>query len=511
MRSRYGKSRSYMTGGPEKKSASLFWHDYKVFIIAWGVALLALIGFLIWQTTWLNALWLSVRSSAWLWVMGIGLIGLIIAGLISERKWLVWSLVGVMVLAIAGMWVTASYVSSKKVYEASVTVSQPEDGVATVPEYNERAPLVVARAQTDSNLTINGSAEDTTYIAGADRFGAVARKPGITDGYGQVVYQQIGPNGQSINAEGRVGNQNCSFSENAGKRFGGWFDANLKREILHQRWGVIIDTDDSYAYCTDEGKAMFIVPLKKYVGFFGVYEIPAGVAVYDGETGDLEILDEVTAEDNILGPVYPVSLSVQSRESSRAAGSWWDFIQNRVGYSDTTGDENDPNRANAGEFTLHRQDGSRDEYVTPMVMRGRGSAITAIGTVSSSEVTRNELNPYQINVLPEYRQANSAVADKIHTDYSSLDWAAGLEVFEIAPTGPDSWSATLGRSKSILYRMTIEPDASSCLYDLSGNKIRCTNEAPEEMTNDLVGLTDDQLLELQREVQAEIEKRFRER
>lgn len=514
--------RSYGHGGyttsSSRKSSSV--KDNKALIISAAVSFLVLLVLMILQATWLNAILIFLNYHLWFWltVVGIG-VG---AGmfLFSRSRWrqAAGSLIasGLSVFMIFGMMSMGYY--AKKHIQDSVAISQPQGDEATVPEYNERAPLVVARAQTNSNLTINGEPEDTTYIASADRYGTAVRKPGITDGYGQVIYQQIGPNGQSIDANGNVGNQNCAFSPAANKRFSGWFGANLDRAILRERWGVIIDEDDSYAYCTDEGKAMMIIPLKKVTGrLFVKWEIPAGVAVYNGDTGDIEILDEVK-EGQFPGPVYPVSLSEQSRESSHAAGSLMDYWMKRVGYSDTSGDEGDPNSGNVSEFTLRKKDNSGDHYVTPLVMHGRGSAITAIGTVSSSTLKAGELNPYQINVLPGARQANSAVNDQIHTDYSSLDWAAGIKVFEIAPTGPHTWTATLGREKSIMYRLTINPDASSCLYDLSGKKIRCTTDESSDdpisepgtppATDDLSALTDQQLIDLQKQVQAEIEKRL---
>lgn len=485
-------------------------------VIGGIVATVLLLGFLIWQATFLNGLLVLLHSGVWFWMPLLIATIVSVVGWYKARGWIM----GLSVVIYIGTFILiafAGYYSAKTVYAQSVTVNQPKDNTATFSEYNHRAPLTVARQQTASNVTINGQVEDTTYIASMDRFGAAVRKPGITDGYGQVVFQQIGPNGQSIDAKGVVGNQNCTFSEAAGKRFGGWFGANLKRAILRERFGVIIDEDDSYAYCTPEGKPMMIVPLKKIAGFPFTYQVPAGVAVYNGETGELTVDDEVT-QGEYPGPVYPVSLSKQSRDSSRAAGSLWDYWMSNVGYSDTTSDANDPNSENNGEFTLAKKDKSGDEYATPLTMKGRSSAITAVGTVSSSTMKSGSLNPYSINILPSPRQANSAVADKIHTDYSSLDWAAGIEVFEIVPSGPNQWEATLGRSKSIMYTMKINADSSSCLYDLSGNKLRCTNDkdkpvepGSKTIPDDLSTLSNEQLMELQKKVQAEVEKRLTKR
>lgn len=524
MFSSFDNTSSRLTRRNMNRTASL---KFKVSPVAVAIISATLVA-LAWQATFVTGLYMVMRNNASVLLALLLIVPTVFRGRALNRSY-IYDLIVLSLLALIVCMAVLEYETQKNIYQHTAVVSQPKNDKATVSEYKYRAPLVVAEDQISSNININGAPEETTYIPSMDRFGTAVRKNGSFAGYGQVVFQQIGANGQSINAKGQVGNQNCSFNPKAKLRFGGALSANLKRAIIHKNSPVLIDEGDSYAYCDTDGTAMLIAPLKKITGFFHPYEVPAGIAVYNGSTGELKIVKDVK-EGEYPGPVYPVSLAKQARNSTKASGTLWQYWQNQVGYSDTTGDSNDPNYANAGEFNLRRADNSGDDYVTPLVMKGRGSAITAVGTVASNKVTAGQLNKYTINVLPQARNANSAVASDLQSKWApTVQWAnLQLRVFEIAPTGPNTWTATLGKDKNILYRVTINPDSSSCLFDTKGNKLKCISASGEVTgdtastdnkttapstgsTSDITKMTDDQLIDLQQKINAEIANRLKKK
>lgn len=491
--------------------------QHKRWFIAGGITLAVLAGLLIWQILFLNWLVLALHR----WMLPILVMAVMIAlGVVAYMKyregwdsyafrkrdgeqkkktWIVFAAgAGLMFLLAIPAFILANYFYDAKVYE-SVTVSAAEGDKATLSEYNTRAPFVVAKAQTQNNVTINGEALDTTYIPEEDKFGAPVKRSGWLKGYGQIVWQQVGSTGQSSV-------DNCTFSDEANRRFGGWLGTSITRPIVRENFGVMVEEEDSYAYCGEDGTPYLVMPLTEYEGFLIPTRVPAGVAIYNGTTGEYEYKDSVEAGE-IPGPVYPISLSEDALNSTKAADGVWSWLMNSTGFAVPEGD-------NTSDFNLRRADGKGDDYVTPLIMNGRGAAITAVGTTSSNSVTVGERNAYTVHMLPQARQGNSAVEEKIKSDHRNLEWATGMKMFEIVPTGPNAWSVTLGQNQSIMYRLELAVDGNSCLFSTSGEKIRCSNETvpettPGETSTDVTTMTDEQLLELNKQVQAEIERRLK--
>ncbi len=205
----------------------------------------------------------------------------------------------------------------------AMTAAGMEATTDAIPAYAPRAPFEVAANQTTSHVTTNGTLAETTYIPSTEHFGALVADRGLTAGYKEVVWQTLTDSGQS-HAD------NCAFTATHPLRFGGWFGANLARAIIHQAgYGTVIDTSDAYGVCQD-GKPLVLVPLKAYTGWLAPYQVPAGVAVYDGTTGTLTVHRDVQA-GQFPGPVYPMSLAAAQRDATTAMGSWWDQVRSRVG------------------------------------------------------------------------------------------------------------------------------------------------------------------------------------
>lgn len=426
----------------------------------------------------------------------------------------------VAVLGLVGFGFFTSYLEARQ-YAEHTQVSNK-----SVPTFGERAPFVVAAAQAPGSLgdLRTDGIEDTSYLPAQDKYSSLATAKGWLSGYAGVLEQDIDLTGQATSSI-------CKFSPKAGDRLDGWFSHSLEREIAHHKIGYRISTTDAYGACIQlDGKTtpVVIVPLKELQGWFPSIEVPAGVAVYNGLTGEVTVRDNVKAGE-LPGTVFPLSLSERLRDGTGATGSFLDYAFGRVGYSDTSADDSDPNGGNRADFGLATKDGLNPSYVTPLTMQGRAVAVSAIGMVDAGTVTAGELNTYEVRTLPATRKANSAVRDRIKTDYSDLpDWASGLQVFEIAPVSTDTWVASLGQKQNVAYRVLIKANGDSCLQSADGTNIRCgratavggngpgvalaptTGSTPVQVPVDgkLSKLTDAELAKLQQQLANEVARRL---
>jgi len=463
-------------------------------------------GILVWQTLILNSLWMFLRSGAWLYTLMIvgSTAGLIIVILNNRRdgKPNLYLAGSVLIIGCAaafiGVLTHQSYGAQHGMYQASVTVSDDRLG-----DYAQRPPFTVAENQTQSHVDINGTLGETTYMPDTGHFGTLVANRGIFAGYGEVIWQTVTDSGQSIA-------NNCNFSSSMSRRFNGPFWSNLQRAIIHKAGPEFINQSDAYAVCTSTGDPELIVPLKTFRGVIYTYQVPDGIAVVDKD-GNITI-DRDVAAGEYPGPVYPMSLAVKQREATSALGSWWDHVQNRVGYQPTS----DNSETNVSEFNLARADGTGADFVTPLTLVGQSQSINAVGVVSSSSNKAGQLNPYRVLTLSPPRQANSAMDSRLRADYGNLQgWAAGMSVYEIVPTGPDMWRATIGQPKAIMYYAQIGADGTSCLYSVTDDaKIGCSGEntttQPGAPTTpggvDLSSMTDEQLVQLIQQAAAQLQK-----
>jgi hypothetical protein len=176
--------------------------------------------------------------------------------------------------------------------------------------------------------------------------------------------------------------QKCRFSDVADARLGGSFGHNLGRLISEQRRWVRFVGDDAYAYC-DGATPMVVVPLTRQVGLFVVTERPVGVAVYNGATGAVDIVDRPTG---VPGPTYPRSLAARQREATHGMSGFADWWFDRSGWDAA---DDGANADNESEFTLARTDGSGPLYVTPLTPRGAASSVVAVSTVPAGTRARS--------------------------------------------------------------------------------------------------------------------------
>lgn len=354
--------------------------------------------------------------------------------------------------------------------------------------FRERAPYDVAVVMSDRNMG-NSTGTATNYVKSLPAEGehgmystSITRRE-MFSGYEGTQFVEIPLYGQAEPDKVQV----CKWSEEANLRFNGAVPSNnLTRAIYHKTpASVKVEEEDAVAICED-GKPVLYAPLKKLSGFPFPIDVPAGVAIYDGETGELTI--EENYEGNI--PVYPASIAEKQRLSTHASEDWIDFyFTKREGWDDTSEDEGDPNGANRAEFNLASEDAKTTYKVTPLTPRGVSKNITAIGTVEANTVESGKLSTYHVSQYKdgEERSANSTVADTIVANNLDGYRADKLEVFEVVPSLDGTWRATIGRNQSINYRAVIEVNGDVTLYDAHGNVVSSDNAQtnPESDTLEL--------------------------
>ncbi|HEY2763380.1 MAG TPA: hypothetical protein VGJ13_05120 [Pseudonocardiaceae bacterium] len=296
-------------------------------------------------------LWWSLRSSLFVLVPLVAL--LVVVGVLAvlgawreERDgnplpaWAAAWLVGIVGLIALGWWSIGyhGYLQAKQ-YTPSISVTS-----APLGELGKRAPYQVAEAQARPNLgDYPGDIATTSYIPQGDQYMSLVTRRGIFAGY-QVLLAQ------SIPLTGRGSATTCQFDQAADARIGGWFSHNLGRQIAHeQRWWRF-DPADAYAYC-DGSRPVVVVPMTRQVGWMVVTERFAGVALYDGHTGRVEIVTDPHRIAALPGTAYPLSLATRQREATQALGSFGDWVFGRAGW-ETTEDQTDINSGNTAEFVL---------------------------------------------------------------------------------------------------------------------------------------------------------------
>lgn len=413
-------------------------------------------------------------------------------------------------------WVMHSYNVDKQ-YDAGLRVVK-----ADMPTYAQRGAQPVADASAKSNLgDVVGTLDAVRFVANGstDSWNALVERKATFGGYAAVEVQHVALTGSSSATD-------CTFSSNANRRIGGSFTHSLERAIAAVHSGAKINDGDVYGYCQAADHPMVVVPLTKQVGWLYSHEVPAGVAVYDGKTGQVTYYAHVAA-GQLPGPVYPISLATKQREASAAVGSFADYWHNRTGYEDTSSDANDPNGDNRAEFSLRKAAGG-SSFVTPLTERGASTSIAAVGVLDNDAVTAGSYAPFVVHTLAKPRSANSTVAQHIRGDYGDMpEWAAHMEIFEITPVGPDTWVASLGQNQDINYRVLVKADGSSCLQRADGSTIRCgkvtgtngngvgvalapgaTGPVPVPADGRLSALSNAQLLQLQQQITTELGSRL---
>jgi hypothetical protein len=442
------------------------------------------------------------------------IISFALAAALATERFGVAVLIGV--LSLGGL----IFYGNARTYNTSLEyASTVHDTTDPMPALKERAPFLVAERQASSNLAgINGQISATDYLADSNHYATLVERKGMGNpGYAAIINQTIALTGQ---ATGKP----CLFDERASQRMDGFFGNSLTRAIAAKDSMLIAKKDDAWGYC-DGDTPKIVVPVTKLNGWINPVHVPAGVAIYDGKTGNVEIRDEVKPGD-LPGPAVALSY-VQRVNDSLATrnGDWWSMVQNQSGITDELKDDNDPNKDNSSAFSLAYKNEPGSVYASPFTSRASSRSIEHIALLESGHVkagTSPLVNLYQLKTP---RQSNSATADKVKADYSDVAWSSGLTVQEIIPVAHDTWAASIGLNQNVVYRVLVKDDGSSCLIK-DGKTLRCINAegqtvgaaqdgqpaAVEATTAGAPGqvgtLSNDDLAKLQSAVTAEVLKRL---
>ncbi|HEX9226000.1 MAG TPA: hypothetical protein VF885_05010 [Arthrobacter sp.] len=396
--------------------------------------------------------------------------------------------------------------------------STVDDTADPMPVLKERAPYLVAERQASSNLSgINGQIDATDYLADSNHYATLVNRNGhFNPGYAAIISQSIALTGQ---ATGKP----CLFDERASQRMDGFFGNSLTRAIAAKDSMLIAKKDDAWGYCDGETPKV-VVPVTKLNGWINPVHVPAGVAIYDGRTGNVEIRDEVRAGE-LPGPAIGLTYAQRLNDSlATRNGSWWTMVQGQSGISDELKDPNDPNKDNSSAFSLAYKDEPGSVYASPFTSRASSRSIEDVALLESGHVTAGESPRASLYHLAKPRQSNSATADKVKADYSDLDWSTGLSVQEIIPVSHDTWAASIGLNQNVVYRILVKDDGSSCLIR-DGKTIRCVSSeghatgadgksvddagaATLSVPGEVGGLSNEELARLQSAVTAEVLKRL---
>lgn len=392
-------------------------------------------------------------------------------------------------LVMVGAMIATPYQKSSNYFDASVTIEEVE---ADELSFRDRAPYDIATAVSPRNL---GSSN-------GDPTGILKSIPAVNDhgmystsvvrremfaGYERTQFMEVPLFGEIRNDDVTF----CDWSDDANFRFGGWLPTNnLKRAILwNAPMGSSVSQEDAIAVCEeqDEGHPipMLYVPITTLQGVFFPTEVPGGVAIYNGSTGEITV---ETSYDGDL-PLYPSSIATKQRQSTQTMINYWDYtFMHAAGWEDTSVDEHDPNGENRSEFNMASEDGDTSYIVTPLTPRGNNSSISALGAVEGGTFTRGELNQYTVNTYKEgeHRPANSSVASTIKENILGGFQAQGLTVFEVVPGQDGKWVATVGGDQSINYRAEVHTNGDVYLYNANGELIGQSGvgDAPAENTPD---------------------------
>lgn len=342
------------------------------------------------------------------------------------------------------------YWNTQNVYAEVPVVSEEQ------PDFLERTPWTVADYSANSAISgINGDRQTTKFLTGSDSYATPVTARGfISPGYEAVVEQNLRLDVGSSETE------QCSFDRDNGAndRVGGWLHHSLAREIAAVDRSVFFKDENAWTYCDDT--PYVVVPLVQYDGnFLNRHLVPAGVAIYDGSNGEVEIQDEVSSGD-LPGAVVSqwYAEKIEGAMPYRDNSSLVSVMLGQTGFTSATEDKDagdDPNEANPGNHQLAYSDGG-SAHVSSLSRVSSGTAVEFVLTTDSHEVVAGEHPDTQMRTMDPPRESNAVLAQDIQGEYSDLGWDSGLTVQEVAP-GPDgTWVATIGQNTRVVYRVTMQ-------------------------------------------------------
>lgn len=393
------------------------------------------------------------------------------------------------------------------------------------PSYNSRAPYDVAVATSSRNMQNTlGDIQSVRFVADESENGtwnALVNRRGWLTGYESLQSSDLPLYGTPQSSD----TQFCTFNtEEAGMRLGGiWPTNDLARAIYTKiPLGVSFYHQDAYGYCESSDTPLVIVPLVRTTGFLHPMNEPYGVAIYNGNTGAIDIIKDADEIAQIKGSTYSITLAARQRAALPSINGYWDRLFKRAGWESTDKDANTEYKSlNRTEIQLRRSDTGNIEYVTALTPVGNSTSIVGIGRVNAKIIEPGKRNTLTINTYPngKTRTANTATSDAIKSQYSSLsDWANGMDVFEIAPGQSGLWEASIGKQQSIVYRAQVTAEGKITMYRADGSIVGVSQPATDtnndgtpstdwDVSVNLSELSDQELIELSKTILDELATR----
>ncbi|GAA3602356.1 hypothetical protein GCM10022223_17670 [Kineosporia mesophila] len=484
--------------------------------VGWGVAAVVVLVLLVLLFCWwafhgsvfgvLRTVWASSMWKALIVLVVLAIVGAVVDDGRRRRRLGVGTLflVGLVVLPSLGVW--GGYFRAAQLSE-SITVTE-----GAQPAYAWRTPWAVAASAVTSRAgSVVGTFEEdaTTFLPATGGYVTPVRAKGWVKGFDQVVVQTPGENGENTVKV-------CNFDAQVPVARG-WFQYNLRRALSFVGGDLMADPDDVWVYC-EGSKARLVVPVTRYTGFPEQHEVPAGVVVFEGDSA---VLDQDVTAGELPGPVYPMSLAAKQREASHAENGFMDRLFRRSGYETVGKAGEGPDAGNESELLLRRTDSSRWDFVTGLTPRGTSTSVTAVSTMAADEVHDGKLNTLTVHSMKDARQGNAALANAIIAAFPQLNWNANqLTLKEVAPTSSGTWTASITKTTTVTRLVEIAKDGAMCLTYTNGDQIDCVDaggnseddpsaeEGQASAGEDLKGLSNEELAELQRRVADEFARRL---
>ncbi|GAA4924696.1 hypothetical protein [Nesterenkonia rhizosphaerae] len=375
--------------------------------------------------------------------------------------------------------------------------------------FSERAPYTVADRSADSATSgINGDRRSTKYLAEANTYTPPVTGRGfITPGYLAVIEQEF-------DLDGRATTSQCRFSEDAQRWVGGLLHHSLERAVARKSRTAMFSASDAWTYCEDD-KPYVVMPLTRYSGILNLHHVPAGVAIYDGHTGEVEIREDVKSGE-LPGPVISQSYAerIEAAMGYRDRTGFISVMLGQTGFETAGGEEGDPNSENPGNHQLAYVGGGM-AHVTPLTRVSTSTAVERLLTVDAGEVAAGEHPTVSLRVLDPARESNAVMEQNIRSQFDQVNWASGLTVQEITP-GPDgAWVASIGQRTNVAYRVTLDTEDQWHIEDLRTTNVIGKDEDTESEPRRPAGrglpevdeLTDEQLADLGQLVIEELSRR----
>jgi hypothetical protein len=274
----------------------------------------------------------------------------------------------------------------------------------------------------------------------------------------------------------------CTFKPgySVGRALGGERGNNLQHLLADQFPRLQFSNNDIWGYC-DGDKPVIVFPVVEQAQFKQRSIVrPAGVLVMRGTAEDrphFQHHKQIKAGE-LPGPVYPLAMVEQQRDSTQWAAGRKNQGRNSFGFEPT---DSEPQVGNASEYLLRSQVDGRLYWVSPLTPRNSTSQLFVTYAVTpADEVSAGKLNRFSVYVLGEGdpRIVNVDDLEARTLDYLSRHAPAfrpnGGTIVEFTPTTGDVFRAFGEIKGRVVYRLEI-----SASNRVAPQLVQLTDDTPD--------------------------------